>query len=149
MPVKSKYFADLRQSYIQDRVTTAENTLNDLELAATRLDDKIIQAQQFIEDGEFIKSIKFKSFLYKIKQSELVLKMKLGESNEKKQELIEKLHAYDPESEVLEEARDLVQRSVMLLVPRWDLEQAFMLDQIRLQESAISYEAYCASGMQR
>ena len=47
--------------------------------------------------------------------------------------MIEKLQAYDPESEImtLQEAKDLVQRSGMLLVPRWDLEQAFMLDQIR------------------
>lgn len=45
--------------------------------------------------------------------------MKLGESDEQKLELVEKLQAYDPESEVmtLEEARDIVQRSRMLLVP--------------------------------
>ena len=37
----------------------------------------------------------------------------------------------------------------MLLVPSWDLEQAFMLDQIRRQENAISYEAYDVGGLQR
>ena len=70
--------------------------------------------------------------------------MKPGELVEQKQELIEKLHAYDPKSEVMtvEQEKDLVQMSEMLLVPRWDLEQAFMLDQIRRQENAISYEAY-------
>ena len=95
-----------------------------MELAIARLDDRIIQAQKFLEDDEFIKSNEFKSFLYKIKQSELVLKMKLDESNEQRMELIENLQAYDPKSEVttLEEARDLVQRSGMLLVPGWDLE---------------------------
>ena len=54
------------------------------ELVAVTLDDRIIQAQKFIEDDKFIKPIEFKSFLYKIKHSELVLKVKLGESNEKK-----------------------------------------------------------------
>ena len=62
-----------------------------------------------------------------------MLKMKLGELDEQKLELVEKLQAYDPESKVmtLEEVRDIVQRSGMLLVLKWDLVQAFMLDQIR------------------
>lgn len=37
----------------------------------------------------------------------------------------------------------------MLLVPGWDLEQDFMLDQIRRQENAISYEAFGIDGLQR
>lgn len=37
----------------------------------------------------------------------------------------------------------------MLLVPRWGLEQAFMLDQIRRQENNISYEAFGAEGLKR
>jgi hypothetical protein len=49
----------------------------------------------------------------------------------------------------LKEANDLVQRSGMLLVLGWDLEQEFMLDQIRRQENAISYEAFGADGLQR
>ena len=66
-------------------------------------------------------------------------------------ELIEKLQAYDPKSEkmTLDEARDLVQRSAMLLILGWDLEQAFMLDQIRRQDNAISYEAIGADGLKR
>ena len=46
--------------------------------------------------------------------------MKLGELDEQKLELVEKLQSYDLDSEImtLEEARDLVQRSGMLLVPR-------------------------------
>ncbi len=60
----SQYFADLRQNYLQNRINATKNTLIDLELVATRLDDRIIQAQQFLEDDEFIKSTKFKSFLY-------------------------------------------------------------------------------------
>ena len=77
--------------------------------------------------------------------------MKPGESDEQKIELIEKLQAYEPESEVmtLEEARDLVQRSGMLLVTGWDLEQIFMLDQIRRQDNVISYEAIGVDGLKR
>ena len=78
-----------------------ESTLTDLELVVARLDDRIIQAQQFIEDNKFINPIEFKSFLYKVKQSESVLKMKLGELGEQKLELVEKLQAYDLESEVM------------------------------------------------
>ena len=37
----------------------------------------------------------------------------------------------------------------MFLVPGWDLKQAFMLDQIRRQENAISYEAIGAEGLKR
>ena len=40
----------------------------------------------------------------------------------------------------LEEARDLVQRSGTLLVPGWDLEQSFMLDQIKRQDISASFE---------
>ena len=77
--------------------------------------------------------------------------MKPDESDEKRMELIEKLQAYDPKSEVmtLEEAKDLVQRSGMLLVLGWDLEQSFMHDQIKRQESSISYEAIGADGLKR
>ena len=61
LPRNSQYFADMRQNYLQTRVDAAEKNLIDLELAATRLDDRIIQAQQFLEDDEFIKSNEFKS----------------------------------------------------------------------------------------
>lgn len=79
MPGKNQYFFVLRQNYIKDRVNALKNTLIGLEIATTRLDDRIIQPQNFIEDDEFIKSTELKSFLYKIKQSEMVLKMNSGE----------------------------------------------------------------------
>ena len=65
--------------------------------------------------------------------------------------MIKKKQAYNPESEImtLQEARDLVQRSGMLLVLGWDLEQAFMLDQIKRQENAMSYEAFGVDGLRR
>ena len=43
----------------------------------------------------------FKSFLYKVKESELVLQMKPDEPEERRMELVEKLQAYDPESEIM------------------------------------------------
>ena len=49
----------------------------------------------------------------------------------------------------LEEAKYLVQRSDMLLVPGWDLEQAFMLDQIKRQENAIYHGAFGVDGLKR
>lgn len=133
----NQYFVDLRQSYIQDRVSVAENSLTDLELEIARLDDRTIQEKQFMEYDDFLKSTKFKSLLYKVMQSELVLKLKPREFEENLQELMDKLHAYDLESEVmsLAEVRDLVQISGMILVPLWDLEQAFMLDQIKRKEN--------------
>ena len=39
--------------------------------------------------------------------------------------------------------------SGMLLVPGWDLEQVFLLDQNRRQENVISYEAYGVGVLQR
>lgn len=37
----------------------------------------------------------------------------------------------------------------MFLVPSWDLEQDFMLDQIIRQDNAISFEAIGANGLKR
>ena len=44
-------------------------------------DDRIIEAHEFMNDDNFIKYDEFKSFLFKIKQNELALKMKLGDSD--------------------------------------------------------------------
>ena len=59
----------------------------DLQLVATRFNDK--------------------SFLYKVKQNEFSLSLKLGEEEEKTKELVENLLAYDLDSETMtiEEAR--------------------------------------------
>ena len=79
------------------------------------------------------------------------MSLKRGEDVEKTKELVEKLLAYHPNSETmtLVEARELVERSQMILVPRWDIERAFVLDQIRRQDKAISYEATGSDGLQR
>lgn len=89
--------------------------------------------------------------MYKVKQSELTLTLKLGKLEEKTKYLIEKLLAYDPDSKtmIVNEARDLVQRSGMLLVPRWDLRTTFFLYQIIRKEKFVLYEAFGAQGLQR
>ena len=105
----------------------------DLQLRARRLDDRVIQSQKFLEDDEFIKSFEFKRFLYKVKQNELTLNIKPREDQEKTKELVERLLAYDLDSEIVTptKARDLVERSGMLIVPGWDIKREFMLDKIR------------------
>ena len=104
-----------------------------------------------MEDDDFIKSSEFKSFLYKIKQNELTLSLMPGEDPEKNHELVEKLLAYDPESETMTpaEARELVHISGMILIPNWDIEKAFVLDQMRIQDKAVSYEATGSEGFKR
>ena len=47
------------------------------------------------------------------------------------------------------EARELVHMSVMILIPNWDIEKAFFLDQMRRQDQAISYEASGSEGLKR
>ena len=56
--------------------------------------------------------------------------------------MVQKLQAYDPNSESLtiEEARELVQRSGMIVFPGWDISSSFLLDQMRRQQKSISYE---------
>ena len=95
-----------------------------------------------MKDDDFIKSEEFKKIPYKIKQNELSFHVKLGDTNEKVSKMVQKLQAYDPNSESLtiEEARELVQRSGMIVFPGWDISSSFLLDQMRRQEKSISYE---------
>ena len=37
----------------------------------------------------------------------------------------------------------------MILLPHWDIERAFLLDQMRRQDKAISYEATRSEGLNR
>ena len=100
------------------KVITIEKSSTNLQLATTRLDDRVIQSQKFLEDDKFIKSSEFKIFLYKVKQNELTLSLKVGEDEEKTKELVEKLLAYDLDSETMTpvKARELVERSGMIIV---------------------------------
>ena len=74
-----------------------------------------------------------------------------GEDPKKNKELVEKLLAYDPESETMTpaEARELVHRSGMILILNWDIGKAFVLDQLRRQDKTISYEATSSEGFKR
>ena len=86
------------------------NSSTELQIVASRLDDRVIQSQKFMEDNDFINSSKFKSFLYKVKQNELTLSLMPREDAEKTKDLVEKLLAYELDSETmtLAEARELM-----------------------------------------
>ena len=75
MPGKDQYFVDIRKNHLQKRVIEARKSSTNLQIVAYRLDDRVIQSQKNLEDDEFIKSLEFKSFLYKVKQNELTLKL--------------------------------------------------------------------------
>ena len=62
-----------------------------IEREARMLDDRIIQAQDVIKDGAFIKTKEFKIFLFKVKYNELSLQMVLGDLDEKVAEIVQKL----------------------------------------------------------
>ena len=81
------------------------------------IDERIIQSQEFMKDDDFISFEEFKYFLFKIKKNELTLQLKLGASEEKVAELVQKLQEYDPNNQILtiDEARELVKRSEILL----------------------------------
>ena len=104
-----------------------------------------------LEDDAFTESIEFKSLLQKVNKNELKLKLRPRESKEKIKDLIKKLLAYDLESEQVTptEAKDLVQKSGMLLILGWDLERAFIFDQIRRQDKVVTYKAFGVEGLQR
>ena len=48
-----------------------------------------------------VKSDEFKSFMYKIRQNKLILSLMPGEDLKKNKELVDKLLAYDPNSEIM------------------------------------------------
>ena len=77
---------------------------------AQMINDKIIEANEFMSDDKLIRIEEFKSFLFKMKQNELSLQMKPGNSNEVVAKLVQKPQEYDPTKETLnvEETRDLV-----------------------------------------
>lgn len=142
LPKGTRYFDDAKKKFLIDQATEEERRPNSLELQSMMLDERIIQAQQFMKDDDFIKSEEFKSFMYKLKQNELSLHVKPRDTDEKVTEMVQKLQAYDPNSESLtiEEARELVQRSGVIVFPEWDISSSFLLDQMRRQEKSISYE---------
>lgn len=73
MPRWSKYFNDIRHNFLIKQANKNERIPNKLKFEAIMIDYRIIQAQEFMKDDEFISSDKLKSFLFKIKKNELSL----------------------------------------------------------------------------
>ena len=55
------------------------------------LDDRVIQAQDFIKDDAFIRIEEFRNFLFKAKKNELSLQMAVIDSEEKVEEMVQNL----------------------------------------------------------
>lgn len=142
VPWGSSYFDATRRNFLLQQATLQEKEPRKIDIEIRMLDDKVIQAKELLKHDAFIKYEEFKNFLYKIKQSELVLQLGLGDSEERITKLVNKLQDYDPSSENLtvDEARDLVRRRGMLLFPGWEINSSFLLDQIRRQDKALSFE---------
>lgn len=68
--------------------------------------------------------------------------MKLGDLDKVVVEMVQKLQEYDPASETLivEEAKELVRRSGMIVFLGRDISSSCLLDQMRRQERTISFE---------
>ena len=88
MPGHDEHFADIRKNYLHQRANEVWNASTDLQIVASRLDDRLIQSKKFMEDDDFIKSSEFKSFLCKIKQNELTLSLMPWEDPDKNKELV-------------------------------------------------------------
>lgn len=70
------------------------------------------------------------------------MQIKPGDSNEKVEEMVKRLQEYDTKSETLtiEEVRELIKRSGMIIFLGWEDNSSFFLDQMRRQEKTISFE---------
>ena len=101
IPSNDQYFSNIKKNYLQDRVTKAGKSSTNLQIVTSRLDGRVIQSQKFTKNDDFIKSLEFKSFLYKVKQNELTLSLKPSEDAEKPKELVEKLLACDLDSQTM------------------------------------------------
>ena len=80
---KNQYFDDTRKSFLMVEAIEDEQRVKRLELQARMVDDRIIDAREFMKDDAFLKFEEFKIFLIKLKQNQLSLQLKLGDSNEK------------------------------------------------------------------
>lgn len=99
--------------------------------------------EEFLSDDQFIKCDEFKNFLI-WKKSQEVTKA-LPEGMEPSEETMRALTSYDPSLENIniDEAREMVKSSGMLLTLGWDLTSAFIIDQIRKQpKGSLSYKVH-------
>ena len=81
----SQCFDNIRHNFLIKQVSQHEQIPNKIELLIRMLDERIVQAQEFINLEEL------KSFLFKVKQNELILQLQLGDSLDKIVELVQKL----------------------------------------------------------
>ena len=56
MPGNDEHFVDIRKNYLHQRAIEAGKASSDLQIATSRLDDRLIQSKKFMEDDDFIKS---------------------------------------------------------------------------------------------
>lgn len=108
-------------------------------------DERELYQEELLKDDEFIKSEEFKNFLIQKKQQEIGSQLQVTDETDPNSEGLQALATYDPslESITVDEARQLVKSSGILLVPGWDLASSFIIDQIRWQsEAQLSYETY-------
>ena len=106
----SQYFYNVRRSNLMAQANEDDKRAKKLELHTQMIDDRTIEANEFINNENFIKIEEFKSFFFKLKQTKLSLQMKLGDSNEIEANMVKKLQEYDPASKniIIEEARELI-----------------------------------------
>ena len=71
-PKGTSYFDEARRSYLLQQASEEESQKR-LDREARILDDRIIQAHNFLSDDAFIEIGEFKEFLFKVKQNELSL----------------------------------------------------------------------------
>ena len=128
LPRGTTYFDEARRRYLL-QYENEEESQKRLDREARMLDDRIIQAHNFRKDDAFIRIEEFKNFLFNAKQNELSLQMALGDTQEKVAEMLQKLEEYDPASETLtlEECRELVRMSGMLLFPGWEINSSIFV----------------------
>ena len=66
LPRGTSYFDEARRSYLLQQANEEERQKR-LDREARMLDDRIIQAHNFVQDDPFIKIGEFKEFLFKVK----------------------------------------------------------------------------------
>lgn len=100
-------------------------------------DDKVVASLRFMENDDFIYTNEFKDFWIKMRMEQLDerLKINLIGANESKQaeiqtQTLEKLNI-DNINVTPQEARELVLKSDMMIIPRMELSKVSILDQIR------------------
>lgn len=103
-------------------------------------DERIINSLRFMEDDDFIHAREFKDFWIKMKMKQFDDRLKINlirvddlKHAEVQAQTMEELNI-DNVNITPKEARELVSKSNMLIIPRMELSKVFLLDQIRVQD---------------